>query len=226
MRTVQSDSMFFPNRWTHVAAIYKAPQLQLFQDGNLVGTETEGSASDTPEIDFEHGIALGSNPETENVPDDRGITGFVDEFILYDDAVTESEILNIYAGNLASVPAVVDAERPLFKLPQWLDDPEIGVAMGKWKRVEFGHPNVLQTLSWTEMHNFVRFRTFDSTPVALPRGRDSNGAFSTVEDDVYFLIEGSLTGNTIPGLNSRYMAVALGWQNIDFTRMYWFVFCY
>nr|MBX2835042.1 LamG domain-containing protein [Micavibrio sp.] len=87
------------NAWHHVALTYNSSTdlITYYIDGVQVDTDThsDGGALDTSSGD---NIAIGNNPTSAGADSSRAWDGYLDDVRVYDDALTPSEISNLYAA--------------------------------------------------------------------------------------------------------------------------------
>lgn len=97
--SVRADKPLPLYTWTHVAGTVGGGKLKIYVDGNLVGTSTYKGTLAAPEVD----LSIGLNSEKErptdyvrtpdqNLPFIYGIQGMLDEFKMYSNALTASQI--------------------------------------------------------------------------------------------------------------------------------------
>lgn len=80
----QSTSLFAPNEWTHIAGVYDGSTIAIYINGVM-----EASQDKTGVIDESEGnLYIGKSTPGVNEP----FTGIIDEVVVWDGALTESEI--------------------------------------------------------------------------------------------------------------------------------------
>ena len=89
------------DQWVHVAAVYDGKEVALYKDG-----QPDGKLEETPD---------GSEGAFGITPGFGSYTGLIDEFAVWDVALTAEEIGQIMSGPMS--PSVASAVEPIGKLP-------------------------------------------------------------------------------------------------------------
>ena len=106
------------DKWMHIAHIYTGTRVQVLVNGTL----RRDWAKD--DIDTGNTFALQFGRWTEETRNDRTFKGLLDDFRVYDDVLSESDILQIYGNGLGDlqviptldIPSVVDGNSVTGKL--------------------------------------------------------------------------------------------------------------
>lgn len=115
--SVAASTLFPVGQWTHVAVVVNSAtqQQRLFMNGTLVATASfSGTLRDNPCPGLGIGVkanCAGTNADIGNVP---GFWhGELDEVAAWDQALTDSQIAELYALGFAGTPVVVQNEPPV-----------------------------------------------------------------------------------------------------------------
>ncbi len=106
-KTIESTSVLTPNTWYFVVATFNGEEISLYIDGNKESTATTGysTLNSNPEYS-KSGTAIGVNPNYWNPKDYEGFfTGTIDDLRVYNRALTEAEILEIYNLKEIAIPS-------------------------------------------------------------------------------------------------------------------------
>jgi len=93
---VDATTTLSVNQWYHVVARYNGTHLSIFVDGIQ-----EGSSASTGSIRYDNDNAFAFGKRVG--ADDFEFNGLIDEFYLYDEALTDDEISTIYNRNVAGL---------------------------------------------------------------------------------------------------------------------------
>tara|TARA_R110000803_G_scaffold150174_2_gene215591 strand:+ start:362 stop:1039 length:678 start_codon:yes stop_codon:yes gene_type:complete len=77
------------NQWYNIAIVRQGDSIEVFQNGNSLGTQTGYASSTTTKLNI-----IGSNSSASNPR--YPVNGFIDEVGLFNTALTDAEILSIY----------------------------------------------------------------------------------------------------------------------------------
>jgi len=90
--------------WHHVASVKSGNTYQVYIDGNLSASDTQTNAPKTSTVS----LLIGANPELGGIPanDDpwREMRGLVDDFGLFDTALSQAEIQDVMNNGLSTIP--------------------------------------------------------------------------------------------------------------------------
>ena len=122
------------NDWQHVAVVYDGTDMNFYVNGNYISSEYIGS----PVIDTAGDVRIGMRFDTN-----RNFNGTIDDIRIYDIALSDSEIMNIYNANYHRSDTnrnnCIEINEMLSFLDRWkisiadVPMPELMESIGLWK---------------------------------------------------------------------------------------------